>query len=59
MRLERKMADCWIGLYWRWDRARRGYAWLDIWLCLVPCLPIHLALYWRVPEAEISGEDES
>ena len=48
---ERKLADCWIGVYWRYDaRAYRALTLsgpmrenriLDVWLCLVPCLPIH------------------
>lgn len=37
IRLEVKLADCWIGAYWRRD----GYA-LHVWLCLVPCVPLHI-----------------
>ncbi len=36
--------DWWVGLYWN----RSGYTdagmWYDIYICLVPCLPIQLAL---------------
>jgi hypothetical protein len=33
--------DCWIGVFWR---GRDGH--LDIWLCLLPMLPLHITL-WR------------
>lgn len=36
-RWERKVADCWIGVFWKRE-ARR----LDIWICLVPCFPLHI-----------------
>jgi hypothetical protein len=35
-RLEFKLADMWVGCYW----VNHGGFW-DIWLCLIPCLPIH------------------
>jgi hypothetical protein len=36
-RLEWKPQDLWVGAYWKsgWDR-------FDLWICLVPCLPIHI-----------------
>jgi hypothetical protein len=37
VRVEFKAADCWIGVFWR-----RELGQLDVWLCLVPMLPIHL-----------------
>lgn len=39
IRLEWKINDFWIGCFWR--RFDSG-AW-DVWLCLVPCLPIHIS----------------
>jgi hypothetical protein len=33
---EFKLADMWIGVYWA-DHG--GY--VDIWVCLLPCLPLH------------------
>ena len=38
-RLEFKLHDMWIGAYWRRSRCGR---FTDVWLCLVPCLPIHI-----------------
>jgi hypothetical protein len=35
--------DCWVGIYWdRW-RGTFSHGW-DVYLCIVPCLPIHLFL---------------
>lgn len=40
--LEFKAEDAWVGAFWR----RSGvYAeQLEIWICLIPCLPIHLTI---------------
>lgn len=58
-RFEFKLADLWIGLFWKrsYDErmqegdgvvtfvaARR----LDLWICLFPCLPLHLV--WTGPD---------
>jgi hypothetical protein len=45
-RFEFKAADCWVGLFWRWKILR-----LDLWLCLFPCLPLHVTLV-RLPRRE-------
>lgn len=37
--------DCWVGCFWR----RLGNC-LDIYICLVPCLPLHLCWHWHDPE---------
>ena len=43
--LEFKKEDFWVGAYWRYDRA---YQIWHLWICLLPCLPIHIT--WdRVP----------
>ena len=52
--LEFKPADLWIGMFWKrssrgaWDAsgqwAGAGSRVLDVWICLVPMLPIHLHL---------------
>jgi hypothetical protein len=34
--LEFKPADAWIGAYWE-----RRHGALHVWVCLVPCFPIH------------------
>jgi hypothetical protein len=46
--------DCWVGVFWKKTmEGRIQYApeecwWVrwDVWLCLVPMLPLHLT--WRV-----------
>ena len=37
VRLEFKVEDLWIGAFWRRDDVG-----LDIWVCLLPCLPLHI-----------------
>lgn len=38
VRLEWKIQDLWIGAFWRRTPER-----FDLWICLVPCLPIHIS----------------
>lgn len=42
IRLEWKPQDAWIGAFWKRTPAKT-----DIWICLLPCVPIHIVL-WRV-----------
>lgn len=37
LRFEFKLADMWIGWFWQ----RREHV-LHIWICLVPCVPLHV-----------------
>jgi len=37
IKLERKIQDMWIGVYWK-----NGEYILHIWVCIIPCLPIHI-----------------
>ena len=52
IRLEWKPQDCWIGVYTRkidlfpWNYRRRWQR--DIWICILPMLPIHL--WWTRTE---------
>ena len=39
LRLEFKAEDCWVGLFWRWERL-----YFHAWVCLLPCLPIHVCV---------------
>lgn len=39
LRLEFKLADCWIGVYW----SHQGQT-LHVWICLLPTLPIHIQI---------------
>lgn len=38
--LEFKPQDLWVGLFWKASSRR-----VDAWLCLIPCVPIHVS--WR------------
>jgi hypothetical protein len=42
-RFEFKAADCWVGVFWRREAAQT-----DVWICVVPMLPLHLT--WRPGE---------
>jgi hypothetical protein len=37
IRVERKWEDAWIGVFWKRQPDR-----CDIWICIVPCFPIHI-----------------
>ena len=39
--LEFKPRDLWVGAYWK----RIGNC-IDLWICLLPCLPIHVSWRW-------------
>ena len=32
--------DLWIGIFWRYERGRWGST-LDVWIGLLPCLPLY------------------
>lgn len=38
IRVELKKEDAWVGVFWRRAGTR-----LDVWVCLIPFVPIH---YW-------------
>lgn len=43
VRLEAKPADLWMGAFWSSTTGPTGrWAILDVWVCLVPMLPVHL-----------------
>lgn len=49
--LEFKLPDFWIGVFWKTCEevspmftARR----IDIWACLLPCLPVHVGWHWGI-----------
>jgi hypothetical protein len=52
--LEWKLADLWIGAFWRteWHHYHDAdeLQWVDVWVCLVPCLPIRF--HWRPWEGD-------
>jgi hypothetical protein len=42
-RLEFKVQDLWIGAFWN---NGRDDDLVDLWICVLPCLPIHLG-WWK------------
>lgn len=40
LRIEWKPQDCWVGVFWEQSPFR-----LDIWVCVVPMLPLHFG--WK------------
>lgn len=46
--LEWKVEDCWVGVFWKraeilvWPMRQASE--VSIWICLLPCLPIHITL---------------
>ena len=48
IRLEFKPQDLWIGVYWKSEFVpsdfsyREGHWVWDIWVCIIPMLPIHI-----------------
>jgi hypothetical protein len=52
IRLEWKLNDLWVGLYWM----RIGNS-VDIYICILPCVPIHLSWWWST-EPKGSEADE-
>lgn len=46
--VETKMCDLWIGCYWKHTMVHtdkgpeKGFT--DVWICLVPCIPIHITI---------------
>ena len=60
-RFEFKVQDLWIGVFWRRQQTQRicdedqgdNAIWrpriaerLDVWLCLLPCIPFHIVALW-------------
>ena len=46
VRIEFKLQDMWVGCYWDTDLVRDGGTWkwyrhTDVWICLLPMLPLH------------------
>ena len=57
-RFEFKLEDMWIGVFWKRSREQfipndQGDKWeslererVDVWICLIPCVPLHVVLTW-------------
>ena len=51
-KLELKLQDCWIGVFWRvsdWEPVQNDPipSDLDVWICIVPMIPIHIRFQSR------------
>ena len=46
VRLEFKLEDFWVGVFWRGTRMPEM---TDVWVCLIPCLPIHITTWVSCP----------
>lgn len=42
---EFKLADLWVGAFWR-----RTSNSVDVWICFVPCVPLHISWWWNEPK---------
>ena len=42
---EFKRKNLWVGAFWK----RCGNC-VDVWICFVPCVPLHVCWYWHDPE---------
>ena len=47
---ELKLEDLWIGVFWRHGYAKFDYEnrpmWTDVWICLLPCCPLHVTIFY-------------
>jgi hypothetical protein len=53
IRLEFKLADLWVGVFWKGSEYPELFEnyWAkcyDVWVCLLPCLPIHISFSRKV-----------
>lgn len=51
-RIEFKMADLWVGAFWKDTECTFGKD-RDVWICLIPMLPIHLVTY--IPAKKVAA----
>ena len=51
IRVERKWEDCWVGAYWKLQRCGH-VGLLDVWICIIPCFPLHLRYHRKRVELE-------
>lgn len=70
VRVEFKLADMWVGVFWRKSRERWAEgpeaAWpdllehdrVDVWICLVPCFPLHVVWWGKDRPHDIVAADD-
>lgn len=52
---EWKLQDMWVGWFWK----RTGNC-VDLWICVLPCVPLHVSWWWtREPAADRQAEAEA
>ena len=57
VRLRFKPQDLWVGVYW--DTSYSGdltRKFCNIYICVLPTLPIHVRLQWRIKESQARRE---
>lgn len=52
IKVEYKLQDMWIGLFWKTEYCKtdggdKPFV-TDIWICLIPCFPIHIAKFHKL-----------
>ena len=59
IRIEFKLEDFWIGIFWkknfdRYTDIKKEYPYTSIyiryqiWICVVPCFPVHITTQWNL-----------
>jgi len=62
--LEFKLADLWIGAFWKASiqetlaPQKRRYRRFDLWVCFLPCLPVHFTWIMDARQSALKGEAE-
>lgn len=50
-RLEFKLEDWWVGVFWRFYEEAAGQRKVaEMWICFLPCLPLHF-------EVDVTGDE--
>lgn len=52
VRFELKLQDLWVGVFWNKTVTLSGQLShrYDIWICFVPCVPLHITFYRNIGE---------
>ncbi len=59
IRFEFKIEDLWIGVFWKTSyRANDLHEIFDIWICFVPCIPLHVTIEKDLLSPEARGESD-
>jgi len=53
-KFEFKIQDGWIGYYWQIEKCNSTHDQFDLWICLIPFIPLHL--WWLILKRK-RGED--